>query len=315
MPKIADAIFYEDFGINEDVTGLKNGQYELGGLIFGTRTLWLVPNNYLVQKFQTTEGAATIGDVPLPNEDGIRFGVDFRGGQAITFDMALWNKGREQAYDDVSVIKGIWQHPKWRTKAGEVTTLRMNRGGRTRRVYGRPRKFQEAYGSIERGYAPITADFQCIDESFYDDLELTQTIGLANPPTAGLVLPTTAPVRIQQYAAAYTNVTIGGDKPTWPVYKIQGPVTNPAFQVDQQWTCQLLLSLNHTQWITIDTRPWRRLTLQNNTINKSGDYTATSPVMREMKIEPGLHDIVYTGIDPTLTSTLTIGWRPAWSTP
>lgn len=315
MPLLGSAVFYEDFGINEDVTGLKNGQYELGGLVFGTRSLWQVANKYLIQKFDVAEGAATVGDVPLPNEDGIRFGVDFRGGMILNFDMSLWNKGREQAYDDLSIIRSMWIHPQWRTTAGEVTTLRMNRGGRTRRVYGRPRSFKDEYGAIERGFAPITANFQCIDESFYDDLELTQTIGLANPPTAGLVLPTTAPVRIQQYASAYTNVTIGGDKPTWPVYKIQGPITNPAFMVDQQYTVQLLVSLNHTQWIIIDPRPWRRLTLQNDTINKSGDYTATSPVMRDLKIDPGLHDIVFTGIDPTLTATLTIGWRPAWSTP
>jgi hypothetical protein len=307
-------VIYDPDLTSADVTGLHVGQYELGGLKFGTRSPWIVQNNYLVQSFDITEGGATVGDVPYPNEDGTKFGVDFNTGQTLTFDMSVWMKG-EQGYDAVSLLQSMWKHPKWRKIPNSVTTLRMNRGGRTRRVYGRPRRFKPTYGAIERGWAPITADFQCADESFYDDLETVHEIGLANPPTAGLVLPTTVPLHLESYAAAYTNITVEGDKPTWPVFTIEGPVTNPSFTFDNDWTVTLLISLTHQDVLSIDTRPWARLTLQNGTINRSGYYSSTSPILREIAMEPGLHDIVYNGIDVTLTSKLTIGWRSAWSTP
>jgi hypothetical protein len=297
-----------------DVTGLYNGQYELGGLVFGTRSPWVVKNNFLVQAIEVGESSGQYGDVTYPNEDGTKFGVDFISGMALTFDMALWTRGL-QGYDDVSQLQSMWKHPKWRNTPNAVTTLRMNRGGRTRRVYGRPRKCKITYGAIERGWAPITADFQCADESFYDDLETVQEIGLVNPPTAGLALPITTPIHIQQFASAYTNITVKGDKPTWPVFRIDGPVTNPSFSLDNTWTVTLLLSLNHQQYLTIDTRPWQRLTMQDDSINRAGYFTANSPIMREMAFEPGLHDLVYNGIDPTLSSRLTVGWRNAWSTP
>lgn len=308
------SLTYTDFGVYEDVTGLKNGQYELGGLVFGTRSPWLVKNNFLVQMFDAAEGSITTGDVAYPNEDGTKFGVDFRSGMVLNFDMALWKKG-QPASDDLSVLQSMWRDKKWRINPNAVTTLRMNRGGRTRRVYGRPRKFKPSYGAIERGWAPITADFQCSDECFYDDLETIHEVGLANPPTAGLVLPTTAPVRIRQFAAAYTNITVSGDYDTWPVFVIKGPVTNPTITYDNLWKIQLITSLNHTQELSIDTRPWHRLTLRNDGVNLSGVYTADSVVMREMMFSPGLHDLVYTGVDPTLTSRLTTSWRNAWSTP
>lgn len=297
------------------MTALSLGQYQLAdSVVFGTRSPWLVHNDFLVQQLEVAEGGISNHDVAYPNEDGTKFGVDFRTGMTLAFDMSLWKKG-VSGLDDASILQSAWKDPKYRTTPNAVTTLRICRGGRTRRVYGRPRKFKTSFGAIERGWAPITADFQCADESFYDDTPTIQEIGLVNPPTAGLTLPTTVPLHLSQYAAAYTNIQIDGDRPTWPVFRIDGPVTNPTLAFDNTWTAKLLLSLDHTQHVIIDTYPWARTTIQDLLINRSGVYTATSPMMREMALIPGLHDLVYTGIDPTLTSNLTITWRPAWSTP
>lgn len=307
-------VMYHKYSHAPDVTGLSHGQYELGGLVFGTRSPWLVKNDYLVQSFDTESGTISVGDVPYPNEDGTRFGVDYREGQVLTFDMAVWRRA-QPSYDQVSKLQSMWRNPEFRTTPNAVTTLRMNRGGRTRRVYGRPRNFKPTYGNIERGWAPITATFACSDNNFYDDLETSREIGLANPPTAGLVLPTTAPVRITQHSAVYTNITVQGDAPSWPVFRIHGPVTEPTITYDDKWQIKLLISLNHRQDVTIDSRPWYRQTLRNDGANLSGVYTADSVVMRDMAFTPGLHNLVYTGIDPTLTSRITVGWRNAWSTP
>lgn len=298
-----------------DITGLHVGQYQLGDdIVFGTRSPWIVKNKHLVQSFDVSDSSGYYGDAQYPNEDGTKFGVDFISGMVLTFDIALWNRGN-QGYDDLARLKKAWKNKKYRQTPNALTTIRMNRGGRTRRCYGRPRKFKETYGTIERGWAPITCDFQCADVVFYDDQETQHTVGLSNPPTAGLVLPATAPLSITQYAEAYTNILVDGDYDTWPVFVIRGPVVNPTIAYDNKWKMQLAINLNFSESLAIDTRPWHRTTLLNGLINKSGFFTAQSPVMRQMQLEPGFHDIVYTGSDASLTSTLSIGWRSAWSTP
>jgi hypothetical protein len=193
----------------------------------------------------------------------------------------------------------------------------MRTGDRTRLAYGRPRNFKETYGAVERGFAPIDCDFQCVDEVFYDDVLTIQDIGLQNPPVDGLTFPNTLPFRLTQYQQNFTTVHVGGDSETWPMFVIHGPVTNPTIQYDNTWVITLLTSIDHTQTITIDPRPWYRRTQLSGAgiTNLAGAYTQDSPVMREMRFAPGQHTVLFGGLDPTLTSYLTVSWRSANGSP
>lgn len=312
---------------------LKEGQYEIGGLVFGTRDPRRNPNPYLVSQFDVTPGTLISGaggnlssssgsagtytaDASYPNEDGMKFGQDFYTGMVLTWSIDIWQRGK-MVYDEISQLKGIWRNPQFRQNSNLVTTIRMCRGGRTRLVYGRPRDFKETYGEVERGWAPIDCAFQAADEVFYDDELKVQTIGIQNPPVNGFTLPATAPFRFQQYQEQYTTIHVEGDYPTWPQFVINGPTTNPTIQFDNDWTITLLTSIDHTQTITIDPRPWRRMTLKTGAVvnNISGTYTQDSPTMRQMRLTPGQHTLLFGGFDPSLTSTLNVSWRDAYGSP
>ncbi len=311
---------------------LVDGNYEIDEFVFGTRDPRMNFNPYLVEKFDITPGTLITGiggnlsdsgsggtdtpDSSLPNEDGIKFGQDYYTGMILGFSVNVWHR-YHQVYDNIGKFKSVWRNPKLRQTSNAVTALRMCRGGRTRVVYGRPREFKETYGEVERGWSPIDCNFQCVDEKFYDDEVKTQRIGIENPPVNGLTFPATAPFRLQQFRESYTTVHIGGDLPTWPLFEIYGPCVNPVIQFDNDWTLTLLVGLDHTQYITIDPRPWRRMTLKNGVVadNISGAYTQDSPVMREMQITPGQHTILFSAVDPSLTSYINVSWRSAYLTP
>lgn len=323
------------FITEDDTINLLDGQYEINGVVFGTRNPRLNPNPYLVKSFEVEPGTLTNGtggnlsqasgttgvltaDSSLPMEDGTRFGVDFSTGMVLTWSIDAWRPGNF-VYDDVAALKSAWRDPKLRTQSNVNTVLRICRGGRTRLVYGRPRKFKETYGNMEQGYAPIDCQFQCSDESFYDDNVQVKTIGLINPSVNGAVYPTVYPKRFQSNQEAFTTVVVQGNFPTFPQYKITGPVLNPKISVANGWTLKLNAYIDNYDYLIIDPRPWRRymefIIADGRRMNAMGFVTADSPTMREMYLEPGQHSIVFDGIDPTNTATLEIGWRNAWATP
>lgn len=313
---------------------LQNGQYEIGGLVFGTRDPRRVKNPYLVSTFDIQPGSLIAGtggnlsstsgsagtytaDASYPNEDGTKFGQDYFTGMLLSFSIDVWLRGAGQAYDEIGAFKGVWRNRQFRNTSNLVTTLRICRGGRTRLAYGRPRNFKETYGEVERGWSPIDCDFQCADENFYDDDVQVHNIGIQNPPVDGLTFPATFPWRLAQYQEEYTTIHVRGDNDTWPMFVINGPITNPTIQLDNEWTITLLTVLDHTQTISIDPRPWYRRTLLNGSVirNLAGAYTQDSPIMRNMRFSPGQHTVLFGGLDPTLTSYLTVSWRDAYATP
>ena len=165
LPYTQDTSNFQDFA-NVEITKrppyipdpryLIEGNYEIGGLIFGTRDPRRFPNPYLVEAFDITPGYLITGiggnlsqtggnggggssntaDSSLPNEDGIKFGQDYYTGMILTFSINCWQRG-QQVYDQVGKIKGVWRKKEFRNTSNTSTTLRMCRGGRTRLVYGR----------------------------------------------------------------------------------------------------------------------------------------------------------------------------------
>lgn len=296
---------------------LKLGQYDMNGFIFGTRTPFAVPNNFLVEDFQISEGEISTVDESMPYEDGTVFGVDTRTGQTLKFKINLWKKGKE-ALTDLGAMKAAWRADSVRKRSNAVVTLRMNKGGTTSLVYGRPRRFAPEYGAVERGWAPIDCDFKCVDENFYSDEQKSLTLSMGIKPSSGLQAGFTLPATITQFAPASGQFIILGDVRTNPVFIFKGPVTNPVVKINDEYTIKLNITLDFSQSFTIDPRIWRRfafITTAGNNYFRPNALSVDSPTMQEMSLSPGLHSMSYTGVDPTLTSSVTIGWRDASTSP
>ncbi|MEW1657844.1 hypothetical protein [Streptomyces sp. NPDC093707] len=290
-------------------------------LVFGSMRSGI----YLIEPYEITTDAADVGDVRLPGQDGMRLGQDWRGQSTVTFelgvdsvDAAVDQLGRHGAnLGAVSRLAGAWDGEAIRLRAGQPAVLRTVQGGRARRLYGRPRKLAASGSRLTRqGYTPVVATFTAVDTSAYDDVEQSVRVGLQPPPHYGLVGPLTTPLTMVGEGATRVpgEVYIGGDRATWPVMTIYGPITKPAIDVVGRWTVALDLTLRDGERVTIDPRPWAMTVLCNGNANVAGYLTRSSPRMRDMRLPAGVRqDIVLRGTDATGTSYATVAWRDAYS--
>ncbi|WP_030372347.1 hypothetical protein [Streptomyces rimosus] len=279
---------------------------------------------YLLDPYEITYSDGDPGDVPLPREDGIRFGQDTRGHATITFeigvdtvDKAPNQLGRHGAnLDAVSAMLQAWDAEAVRQRFATPAVLRTVQGGRARLFYGRPRKPAPAGSRLTRqGYTPVVATFVCQDNIAYDDVEQRVRVDLVPPPHRGLVGPLTTPLTMtgQSSARPISDVDVGGTKPTWPVITIYGPISQPVCEVVGRWKASLNLTLAAGERVVIDPRPWARTVLRNGNANAAGWLYRGSPRLADMRLPVGRQDLVLRGIDATGSAYMTVAWRNAYA--
>lgn len=288
---------------------LSNLQYELDGVVFGRGT------NYLVQHVNFNDANIITNDAQFPRSDHMVFGRDYRQGMTVIFDMVL-HKDRPsvgEGRDLLAVLKKVWRNDSGRKIPNTVVPLRMNRHGIVSRVYGRPRSFMVDRGRIDRAYVPITAEFQCVDDLWYDDEEESNSIAIVPAAVGGLSSPLSAPLTSTGVGEKEGEISVGGDTDTWIVATIHGPITNPEIDALGQWKLKLLTTISNGDYVTVDSRPWSRGVLRNNVANVAGSITQDSPRLEEMKLPPGDHQVVLRGSDGTGTAWIEYKWRKARS--
>lgn len=297
-----------------------NGVHPAANFTFGT----IESGYYLLEPYEITYADVDAGDTPMPREDGARFGEDFRGQATITFEVGVDTVddapnqlGRHDAnLNAVSVMGQAWDGKAVRKRMATPAVLRTTQGGRPRRFYGRPRKFAPASSKLTRqGYTPVACTFVCLDSTAYDDTERSVRVDLNPPPHRGLVGLLTTPLTMTGQGATKVpgEVLIGGQRPTWPVIRIYGPISNPACEVVGSWKAAFTdLTLAAGQYVTIDPRPWVRTVLRNSGASVAGSLTRSSPRLIDMLLPVGRHDFILRGTDATGLSYMTVAWRDAY---
>lgn len=228
-----------------------------------------------------------IGPAELTNEDGQRarqdgasFGADFRGGRAIDFEIGVNGPSETEALDRAAVLTKAWRGDSIRKTAGELATLTIKQPGRTRVVFGRPRRLAPVGTSFQhQGYLSYIGDFACTDDVFYSST-LTSTTGGA--------------------------FTVAGDLPAWPIVVVNGPSTNPVVNFGA-----FSLALNYTipsgKSVTINTVPWVRSVKTSDGLSIPGKLVRTTRLSRA-SLAPGGHTVSLTG-----GGTLNVSWRTSYS--
>jgi hypothetical protein len=161
----------------------------------------------------------------------------------------------------------------------------------------------------------VVCNFVCVDATAYDDTEKSERVDLNPPPHRGLVGPLAEPLSMTGQGATTVpgEVVIGGKRPTWPVIRIYGPISNPACEVVGSWKAELTgLTLTAGQYVTIDPRPWTRTVLRNSGGSAAGSLTRASPRLMDMLLPVGRHDFILRGTDATGLSYMTVSWRDAY---
>lgn len=290
-------------------TALAELQYQIGdGILFGRGT------NIHVAKFDPQAPNIRSADQDAVRSDGTVFGRDWRSGRLCVFDINVVVPGAS-ALDTLEALTAAWAADDVRTVPGAVTTLRFRRGDRTRVVFGRPRKFAaNTERAVTQGWSPVTADFQAVDHMFYDDLERTNTVSIVPSSTGGLSEPLVDPLGSTEAAttAQPGGIDVEGSAPCCPSFTVFGPVDQPAIVAIDEWQLNLNLTLAYDEFVTISTVPWARFVRRNGIANAAGAITTDSPRLASLTLNPGPHNIILHGDDPTGTASMSVSWRPAY---
>ncbi len=272
---------------------------------------------YNVAGFEIGEPDMRNSDKPRAREDGDEFGRDYRGGRTITFDLNALSDPDEpiieirhrEVLNHLAVLESAWDAELARTQPGATSVLSYCRAGQTRRVFGRPRRFQPISTMDWAGNVPVTCDFRTKGHHFYDDTENAVTLGYIPADVGGFTPPLIGSLIMSGQGVGAENINIGGTGAAWLVARINGPISSPTVQVPGQWSATLNTTLAVDQWVLVDPSPWARTVLRNDGANLSGVFTADSQRLSGWRLPPGQHEVLLRGNDPTGTSSLNLFWR------
>ncbi|MFE1289619.1 hypothetical protein [Streptomyces sp. NPDC058751] len=296
-----------------------NGVHPGASFTFGT---WRT-GYYLLEPFEIKNADVTNSDTPLPREDGVRLGQDFTGGATITFEVGVdtVDDGATAAarhaanLDAVSVMQQAWDGRAVRSLMATPAVLSTTQGGRARRWYGRPRQCAPAASKLtKQGYTPVVANFATVHTGSFDDVEQSVRVDMAPPPHRGIKGPLKAPLAMVGEGTVRTpgEIVVGGNRPTWPVISITGPISQPVCELVGRWKLQLDLTLKAGEKVVIDPRPWVRTALRGSA-SIAGLITRSSPLLENLLIPRGRQDLVLRGTDATATAFMTVAWRDAYA--
>jgi len=288
-------------------------------LLFGTED-----TGYLTLKPpEWAGGDARDSDTDRAQEDGRYFGRDLRGGLQANFEIGvltdhlatLDSDAYQTNVDYLAALRSWWDDEDLRSKSWELAVLRTFVAGRVWRAYGRPRRFSEAASKLQLlGYTPVVCDFAVIDNSVYADEAAQLNVALVSVPDGGLIAPLIAPLTTTPATMGERTAVVAGTRSTWPWVEFVGPVTNPKAQIGPL-TVGLSTSIPEGTTVTVDPRPWSRGVTRDDGASYAGYLSPDTPVLRELKIRPGSHQVIYSGIDATGTSECIVRWRDARSRP
>jgi hypothetical protein len=257
-----------------------------------------------------------VADVDRPRMDGRAFGVDFRSGRTVSFDLGVRARTELDARSEAARLAAAWRADAVRLTPGGVAELRARYAGRERVLFGRPRRFAPIYSDVRvNGLVTVTADFACIDDLFYAPEDDTVQFGIVPPLGGGLVTPLAAPLSTTMSSDRSQAVYIDSEMPVWPVVEIFGPIANPVLKVvgtdGSSFTFDVRVSLLYDETVTIDTRPWARSALRNGTANVAGSVRGTR--LSKASLAPGIYEVGLKGNDPTGTARVRLSWRSTYT--
>ncbi|WP_394620954.1 hypothetical protein JNUCC0626_18225 [Lentzea sp. JNUCC 0626] len=257
-----------------------------------------------------------VADVDRPRADGRAFGVDFRSGLTISFDLGIRARTEREARDEAALLATTWRADPVRLTPGAVAELHARYAGRERVVFGRPRRFAPNFSDVRvNGFVTVQADFACVDDLFYAPEDDSVQFGIVPPLGGGLLAPLASPLSTTLSSDRSQAIRVRSEMPVWPVVEIFGPVTTPVVTVvgagGAGLTFEVRTSLLYDEKIVIDTRPWKRSALRNGGANVAGLVRGTR--LGKASLAPGDYEVGLKGTDPTGTARVRLSWRPTYA--
>lgn len=292
-------------------------QFELDGQIFGMNCDVDIKGD----GFRVGGVVVRSSDAELPTEDGRRFGVDLHGGETWSFGLFTNLEEEAEAWTAYAALKRVWTSPEIRRVSGAYTRLRYRMGGKTRCIYGRPRRWTPGDTSqAPDGLLHIEADFEMADDQVYDDDVKAVTVGLDSPlaPESGVMVPFIPPFDSTPRAVDSTSeLYIEADEgtKTWVtlIFSTGAGTLDQASVNIGGWRAELVDPVPAFNAVIVDPRPWVR----SASLQTGGGVPLNARVTRmaKMWLPPGRHTVTFNGVDPTSAATCTVSWQNARSSP
>lgn len=242
------------------------------------------------------------------------FGRDVPGSKTWAWESHANGDNVYEALDIMDRFSDAWSPTILVKEPGAQTCLRYTIGGRTRRVFGRPRRYSAPpTNQILNGYNDISHDFQTVDSYTYDDDESSVLIPFISTTTgAGITLPATMPALM---TTSLTNgsdqVSVSGRAPAYPIIRFNGPWTNPVMVTDD-WTLAWTGSIADGDYIEIDARPWA-LTVKNAAGASKVEGLDRRTWLEDVFFEPNSQpQITLGGVATGGGASALVRWRNTW---
>lgn len=288
---------------------LAEGEFSLDGYKFGgaNDAVVVVPGGFDpgTTSWRTQDAESPIGDAT-------RFGRDLLTPGLWSFTFITNKDTSTEGQDAIEEIEGRWIGDQFRNIPGAVQTLRYNIGKRTRRIYGRSRRFSQAVVPLGfQGAVPALGDFQKADPFHYDDTEYITSISILAGSARGITSPLIGSLStIAGGERIDTIQEVGGTAPAPFVAVIHGPIVNPYIE-GPGFRLELKTTLAYDQQAIIDTRPFAQTVLRNDGASLAGALSRTSR-LSTARLRPGSASIKFGGTDATGTARCDFSWRPTF---
>ena len=243
------------------------------------------------------------------------FGRDVLTGPSWGWDLHVNRSDVDGALDTLGRFKTAWRAMHIRNTPGAQVALRYRIAGRTRRIYGRPRRFDAPPNNqILSGFVPVGVDFKAVDAYTYDDEISTATLTLggggSDPNSSGgLEFPVTFPLVSEPGEGNTSQVLVGGDAETHPIVRFNGPVSNPSLTADD-WTLGLTMDIPDGQYVEVDTRVWANTVMLNGNASVAGKLGRRDR-LDKVVLRPGRPSFVFRGYSSNGTATCQVSWANA----
>jgi hypothetical protein len=295
------------------MTALTDLQMEIGGVVIGRGT-----------QVRITE-VSGLGRPPLrdssdednPTDDGTLPGLDYYDARTVKIDCAVRIPGDAAACRAVvEQLQASADEASVRLVGGATEEFRVQwPGGITKTLRGRMTLCDPTWAQIVFGWVPLDLEFRATDPRFYGDEDHSITMGLGYVPGGGFSAPIVAPIVVSSGGGSTARpgwLTNEGDAPTWPVFTVAGPCSNPVItDVQSGRTIALSGTIPTGRTVTIDTRPGSRSVTWDGGGNAAGLLTAQARIDL-MQLPAGTSEIRWNAVDLTNTARLSVVWRDAY---
>lgn len=291
------------------MTDLADGEFELGGLVFGGF------GPYGVHRFNSGRRSYRTQDQPVPRAGGRLFGRDEPEARTLA-----WTIHCEAPGDPAGVralerdLAAAWTDEGTYRRPGATRPLRMRGVGstETRRVLGRPRRYSADDSGAVFGLIGVTADFATVDGLFYADNPVAVALDIVTAQDTGLAGPWQGPLADAGTAASRPGILdVPGQVPTRYIEVVfEGPVTYPAVEIVGVGTVTVQVELLAGQRVELAVHPSMRRADRIPGGSVAGKIRGTDLV--DMALPPGWQEVRYHGTDLTATSKMTFTAWPAY---